>query len=120
MGKRYSKSDVVANDLITPNMVDHFDVAFIWFEFYDGDPEDLQNPPNLVQPTAGTFEVTTSENGEGYASMPNGDDLDVSVEDYIRLNFRGPSLNVKCVPTVPASGDGVTHYRMVVDRSISS
>jgi len=120
MGKLYQKSGEIGDTLITPNMSDVFDVAFIYFDFFDGDPEDEDNPPNLVQPTGGTFQVRTSENGLAYASMPNGESLDVSDEDYIRLNYAGPGKNVRCIPTVPASGGGVTHYRLNVHRSVSS
>jgi len=115
----YPDPNPAANGKDIPVMDAHFTESFISLEFYDDQggtisEDNLYVPANLVTPGAGTATVTASENGVAYGTITNGTDIDVTTDDYPRINFLG---SVGFIKGVTAGITIATHWRILTTRS---
>jgi hypothetical protein len=111
IGKRYYSPDNVAptEPALIENMTHNLEKGYVYFEFSD-DP-DFET---LKLPAAGSLvTVTASENNFAYGSVPDGDAIDVSIEDYTRPIILGSIESAKATPT---NVTGVNYWRLIVAR----
>jgi hypothetical protein len=108
----YARGLVGAPSIISNEMDEHFVEAFISIQFFTSDS---YSEADQVIPSSGTLDITASEQGVSYGTIPNGSAIDVTDQDYPRINFLGSVRYVKGVGTA-ISGSGATHYQIKITR----
>lgn len=104
-----SKWHAVA-DTITMNGLDpRYLYTRYGFEF-----SDTQTTATLLVPSAGTCDLTASENGQLFAAVDGGTGLALNTASYTRCDSDSPIVSAKAVPTGLA---GATYWRMILSQT---
>ncbi len=124
MSRNYYKTGLVTEPLHIQGMSPNHERGYNKFLFANSaftlpypDTDTLEKDlvyPALVIPTEGRLTVVAGMGGDKWQAIPNGTNIDITVEDFAITDFRGAAKEALVTPSVPIVG--ATHYLYICER----